>query len=86
MLVGKLVCPASRNQISVSGDVASPLDVAANGDASPCSWFGNPETSCVSVDCVLPADVAAAVCAVWAAGLAIAGADVNGVTLVAAAD
>src|ERR1700730_9258536 len=89
--VGKPVCPVNRNQISVSTGMDEAADAAEVGDARLCSWLGNPEISCVSVDCAVPVEVVAdevtaAVCAAWAAGLATGGAVVNGATFEALAE
>jgi hypothetical protein len=66
-------------------------DVAAAGDASPCSAVGTAEVSWDSVVCALPADVPAAwvTATVWSAnpaGLVVCAGGVNGVTVVAAAE
>src|ERR1700746_2233343 len=90
-LVGKTLCPVNKNQTSVSTGSDAAVHAAEVGDARPCSWLGNPAISRVSVDCVLPDEVAtddatAAVCVAWAAGLAICGAAVNDATFDALAE
>ena len=61
------------------------------GDAMLCNTFGVDDTAWASVDCAAPAEVpvallTAAPWVAWAAGLAIWGAALYGVTLAAAAD